>query len=176
MNEQTLVEECKQGNQKAMGDLYDHYAPKMKAICLRYVKHHEEAEDILQEAFIKIFKNINRYQDQKNLTGWIKTIVINTSINMYYKNKNMQMNVDYDAVIGSEKHAATIADQLTLNELYDVINSLPEGYKVVFNLYAIDGYDHKEIGEMLKISESTSRSQYARARKVLMEKLNQLEP
>ena len=175
MDEQLLVEQCKAGNQRAMGQLYDHFAPKMKAICLRYVRYQEEAEDILQEAFIKIFKHINRYQDQKNLTGWVKTIVINTSINMYYKNKNMQLNVDYDSVIGNEKHAAVMADKLSLEELYTVINNLPDGYKVVFNMYAIDGFDHKEIGNMLKISESTSRSQYARARKYLMEKLNQLE-
>ncbi len=175
MDEQLLVEECKKGSQKAMGQLYDQFAPKMKAICLRYVRYHEEAEDILQEAFIKIFKYINRYQDQKNLNGWIKTIVINTSINMYYKNKNMHLNVDYDSVTGNETHASAMADKLSLDELYAVINSLPDGYKVVFNLYAIDGFDHKEIGKMLKIGESTSRSQYARARKLLMEKLNRLE-
>lgn len=175
MDEQLLVEQCKAGNQKAMGQLYDLFAPKMKAICLRYVRFQEEAEDILQEAFIKIFKSMDRYQHQKNLAGWIKTIVINTSINIYYKNKNMRMNVDYDAVVGNEKHAAVMADSLSLEELYSVINSLPDGYKVVFNLYAIDGFDHKEIGKMLRISESTSRSQYARARKFLMEKLNQLE-
>lgn len=176
MDEQILAKQCKQGDQKAMEQLYDYYAPKMKAICLRYVKYHEEAEDILQEAFIKVFTNIHRYQDNTNLTGWIKTIVINTSINMYYKNKNMQLNVTYDAVSGNEQYASSIAENLNLEDLRKVINSLPEGYRAIFNMYAVDGFDHKEIGSMLKISESTSRSQYARARKVLIEKLNLLEP
>lgn len=174
MNDQKLVDRVKKGDQKAMKYLYNKFAPGMKAICLRYVKYDEEAEDILQEAFIKIFNNIGQYKNPHNLSGWIKTIVINTAINNYYKNKKLMMNVSYDEINGNEAYAVEIAEKVSLDQLYQVINELPEGYRLVFNLYAIDGYDHKEIGEILEISESTSRSQYSRARKILIQRLNEV--
>ncbi|HEX8547079.1 MAG TPA: sigma-70 family RNA polymerase sigma factor [Cytophagaceae bacterium] len=173
MEERELVLLCQNGDRRAMERLYNKYASKMRALCLRYSKTSFEVEDIIQEGFIKIFTQIKGFNFQGSFEGWIKRIVINTAINSYWKDKNLNMHVHLDAVDEKGLEPLEIAEQLSIEELYKIINQLPEGYKFVFNMYAIDGYSHKEIAEMLKITESSSRSQYTRARQSLIKLLKE---
>lgn len=165
-----LLERCAKSDRHAQKELYDQYAKSMYVVCLRYTKSVQEAEDILQEAFIKVFKNIKDFRGDSKLGYWIKKIVINTALNhqrsKLYKYpmtdvESVKQNFDYENVLSSYQ----------LEELLDMIRTLPTGCQVVFNLYAIEGYNHKEIGEMLGVSEGTSKSQFSRARKLLQNKI-----
>lgn len=172
MNEKEIVEKCQKGDQSAMRELYNFYLPKMRGICLRYVRTDFEVEDILQEAFIKVFTNIKSYNFQGQFGGWVRRIVVNTAINYYWSNEYLNKQIAIENVNESEMEAVEIADKLSVDELYGLINKLPEGYRFVFNMYAIDGYSHKEVGEILNIAESASRSQYSRAKQSLIQLIN----
>lgn len=141
----------------------------MKGICLRYAHSAEEAEDILQESFIKIFRALERYQDSGPLGGWIRVITVNTAIEYYRKNQRRDNHyATYELQLGDE-HDNDILATINLDYLLSKIQELSDGYRMVFNLYAIEGYNHREIGEMLDISEGTSKSQFSRARRLLKE-------
>jgi RNA polymerase sigma factor (sigma-70 family) len=172
MDDKELINQCRQGDRVAMEKIYLTYSPRMRALCCRYVRTSFETDEILQDAFLKVFSHIRDYQFLGSFEGWIKKIVVNTAINHYRKNIRFN-HVDYNHLSPSKEKAAEIADQLSLEELYRIINKLPEGYRFVFNMFAIDGYSHDEIARMLNISSSTSRSQYTRARKNLMQMINQ---
>jgi RNA polymerase sigma factor (sigma-70 family) len=160
-----FIEKCREGDKVALQQLYKYYAPRMKGICLRYVYSASEAEDIFQDSFIKVLKNLKSYSFKGSFDGWIKKIVINTAIDHYKKNHNYRNNyVSYEEVEETEQDTSEIADQLSANELLEIIKKLPHGYRLVFNLYAIEGYSHSEIAETLQISESSSRSQLCKAR------------
>jgi RNA polymerase sigma factor (sigma-70 family) len=165
MKDTALVEKCKQGDRKAMETLYHQYHPKMRGLCVRYAKTEFEIEDILQEAFIKIFINIKNFNNLGSFEGWMKRIVVNTAINSYWKNLSFNTHLNFENVEESNMDPVEIADRLSVDELHQVIAKLPEGYRFVFNMFAIDGYSHKEIADMLCITESSSRSQYTRAKK-----------
>ncbi|MEO1448973.1 MAG: sigma-70 family RNA polymerase sigma factor [Bacteroidota bacterium] len=158
---------------QAQQELYGLFAPSMMAVCYRYAKSKAEAEDILQESFIKVFKNLPRYKDNGSLEGWIRRIVVNTAIDMLRKEKYVHRHVEIqDYQMGTGESAAL--HDLSLEELYAVIQRLPEGYRMVFNLYAIEGFSHAEVGKKLGITESTSRSQYTRARNLLKKWVEQM--
>lgn len=168
-----LIEGCLSQDKKAQRMLYSKYASTMFGICLRYCKRRAEAEDILQEAFVKIFTNMKTYRSEGSFEGWLKRIVVNTALN-YYKSQlkrcfdepideNRDMQIATESIYGSD---------ISAEELLKLINSLADGYRVVFNLYAVEGYSHKEIASMLNISENTSKSQLSRARAILQEKVN----
>ncbi len=167
MTEENLIKKCASGDILAQKAFYEKFAGKMMGVCLRYAKDVEEAEDVLQDAFIKIFNKIPVYEKKGSLEGWVRRIVVNTALDSYRKNKKFQQNIDTDTVdylLESKNH---IIAELSAQDLLVIINNLPEGYKIVFNLFAIEGYSHKEIAERLGITESTSKSQYSRAKKVL---------
>lgn len=166
-----IINGCLQNDRAYQKILYDMFNKKMYAICLRYTKNRDEANDVLQDSFIKVFNNIHNFSTENSLEGWIKKIVINTSITNY--NKNIKSNnVCLDSVDESniKQHGLNDSD-FNLDELLSVLNSLPDKSKLVFNLYAIDGYKHKEIAEILGIDVSTSKSQYSRVRKTIQKKL-----
>lgn len=174
-NELKLIEQCKKGKKKAQKELYENYSPVMFAICMRYATSTPEAEDILQEGFVKVFSNIKDYKEQGSFISWIKRIFINTAITHYHKNKKHRYHLEVSDI--NELNASTRFDNKTFtkDELFGIIDNLPEGYKMVFNLYAIEGYKHKEIAELLKIDINTSKSQYSRARKLIQSKLIELD-
>lgn len=169
-----LIELCKSEDRNAQKKLYNLYSRKLFALCYRYSKN--EAEDILQISFIKIFKNINKYEGTGSFEGWIKRITVNTAITEFHKKNVLKHSgdiLDYEETSIDENNINALS-QLTAEELLNMINDLPDIYRVTFNLYAIEGYKHHEIAEMLNISEGTSKSHISRARKMLQDKLTHL--
>ncbi|MCD4725532.1 MAG: sigma-70 family RNA polymerase sigma factor [Bacteroidales bacterium] len=156
---------------KAQGKLYQHFAPKMFGICLRFTRNQMEAEDILQEGFIKIFRYLKDYRSEGSLEGWIRKTIVNTAINFYKKKIKYQKDISLEQSEPINNEEENAIDMLSAKELLDLIHELPDGYRMVFNLNVIEGYTHKEIGNMLNISENTSKSQLSRARGVLQSKL-----
>ncbi len=175
-NEQQIIEDCKKGINKAQRVLYQKYSAVMFAICLRYADSKDEAEDILQEGFVKVFSNIDTYKEQGTFVSWMKRIFVNTAITLFHKNKKFRFHVNIDETqdfIPTETNSSN--DTLSTEDLMKIINEMPDGYRIVFNLYAIEGYKHKEIGELLNIDINTSKSQYSRARKWIQQKLIELD-
>lgn len=175
MDDETLVVECVKGNAKAQRMLFEKFAPKMMAVCLRYSKDVEEAEDILQDGFIKMFSKLPDFKMEGSLEGWVRRIMVNTSLDAIRRNKKHLGDSkleDVDFRISSQE---STMDHLLAEDLMKLVQKLPDGYKVVFNLFAIEGYSHKEIADLLGVTENTSKSQYSRARAYLraqLEKLN----
>lgn len=158
-----LIQKCSQGDRRAQTDLYNQYASTMMSICRRYTKTTEEAEEVLTNGFVKIFKNISSYTAKGNFEGWMKRIIVNEALN-YQK----QFKTKWDRVALLESDGKTITSTPDeAEDLLKVLQSLPTGYQTVFNLYAIEGYKHKEIAEMLNISENTSKSQLRKAKAML---------
>src|SRR5580700_10841670 len=168
MDQKKLLNDCLKGKASAQQELYAQYAKAMLGLCYRYTKSMADAEDVLQEGFIKVFKNLNQYKGSGELGAWIRRIMVNTAIN-YLKS---QSRYQYDLSFADNGlHPVSTDDpQLVLNakELADLIRQLPSGYQTIFNLHAVEGYTHVEIGKILGINEGTSRSQYARARGLLI--------
>ena len=169
-----LIEACIKGDRVAQKNLYDIFSKKMYVVCLRYTKSQQEAEDVLQESFIKIFKNIKGYRGDSRFSYWVKRIVINTALNSQRKKLYMYPMVDIEDVKNTSVSNKVLAD-FSLEELLKLIRELPIGCQTVFNLFAIEGYSHKEIAEMLDVSEGTSKSQFSRARKLLQQKIAEEE-
>lgn len=172
--EQEMIEGCLRGERSAQQKLYDFFSPKMYAICCRYLKDPMQAEDALVSAFTRILKKISQYKGEGSLEGWIKTIVIREALAIIRKNQQLRMEIDLE-FIDQQQIAQPPADSLEQEDLLRMISELPTGYRTVFNLYAIDGYSHKEIADQLNISESTSKSQLSRARVYLQEVLTRHE-
>ncbi|MEZ5082804.1 MAG: sigma-70 family RNA polymerase sigma factor [Bacteroidales bacterium] len=163
-----------QNDNKSKDLLYRHFAPKMYGICLRFAGNQMEADDILQEGFIKIFTKIKDFRNEGSLEGWIRRTIINTAINYYRRNlKYARMN-NLDDMEITDSRETDIYSRISREELVNMIQELPVGYRTVFNLNVIEGYTHKEIGEMLNISDNTSKSQLTRARTVLQRKIKSL--
>ena len=171
MTEDSLIKKCASGDSLAQKTFYEKFAGKMMGVCLRYAKNYDEAQDVMQDAFIKIFGKLSDYEKKGSLEGWVRRIVVNTALDSYRKNKKHQQNVDVDTVGYLLDSKSYIIEELNANDLLSIIKTLPEGYKMVFNLFAIEGYSHKEIAERLGVTESTSKSQYSRAKKMLRELL-----
>lgn len=168
MTEQLILAGCLQNDPSAQRELYNRYSPKMLSVCYRFSQSREDAEDMLQEGFIKVFSQIHTFQNKGAFEGWVRRIIVHTCINFLKKNKKFSENVDLDHAGFLEVKEETIPSIMQARQIIECIRLLPLGYKTVLNLYALEGYSHKEIGEMLDIEESTSRSQYTRA-KVMLE-------
>ena len=168
-DEQLLVEACQAGEERAFRLLYDHYAPLLLTMARRYTTHSEESEDILQEAFIKIFRNIKRYKSNGSFEGWIKRILINTAINHFHAQARIREQTSLDSAAVFQSEDADAIQRLSAEELISKVRQLPDGYRMVFNLYVIEGFDHQEIAKMMKISVGTSRSQLAKAKRKLQD-------
>ncbi|MFM7428929.1 MAG: RNA polymerase sigma factor [Flammeovirgaceae bacterium] len=170
LNEKELLEGCAKGDRAAQKALYERNCRKMLVICQRYAKTTAEAEDILQEGFVKVFGAIKSFRGESALGTWITRIMINTALNSQRQKLYMLPMVDLTEVSLSEREEVSLA-QFHLEELLAIIQSLPDGCRVVFNLFAIERYGHKEIATMMNISEGTSKSQYNRAKSLLRTKL-----
>lgn len=155
--------------------LYKKYSRYLLGVCMRYSTDKAEAEDILQESFLKIYFNIKEYSGTGSFTGWLRKVAVNTAITHYHKNLKYRYHIDIEEYVTVETGVTSFEeDFFTSDELYKVLNELPSGYRMVFNLYAVEGYKHKEIADMLNIDTNTSKSQYSRAKAVIREKLEKL--
>ena len=172
--EKELIDGCLRQNRQAQQSLYQRYAGKMYALCCRYVKDRMEAEDVLVMSFTKIFERIGQYKGDGSFEGWIRRVVVNESLTYLRKNKNMYLETDIEEAV-YEPDYQKLENELEANDLMKLIESLPVGYRTVFNMYAIDGYNHQEIAEQLGISENTSKSQLSRARALLQKRLTEIE-
>ncbi len=165
----------KQNQQDIFTNLYQEHSSYLYAVCLRYTRNKEDAEDIMQEGFLKIYHALDNFKRESNIKTWMQRIMINTAINHYRKKKKTDfynINIDDAEIFKLENNDAI--NQLSTDELLNVINKLPDGYRMVFNLYSIEGYKHKEIAEILDIKEGTSKSQLAKAR-ITIQKLIEKE-
>lgn len=162
---------CRQGRPAAQRALYQQLAYPLMGVCLRYCPSRAEAEDALQNAFIKIFQNLHQYTGQGPFEAWARRITVNTAINAYHQRQQRGPHVEYDDAPEMAHPDGTPLEQLSADDLLQLLQTLPLGYRTVLNLYAVEGYSHAEIAEMLGISEGTSKSQLARARRLLESKL-----
>jgi RNA polymerase sigma-70 factor (ECF subfamily) len=172
-SEDTLIEGCKKNHRQAQEHLYHLYSGKMYSLCCRYIKDKMEAEDVLITAFTKIFERIHQYKGEGSFEGWMRRVIVNESLSYLRKNKSMYVETDIEEAnkeINIETHEA----KLEADDLLALIGDLPTGYRIVFNMYAIDGYSHKEIADHLGINENTSKSQLSRARALLQRQLGNL--
>jgi len=173
--EAEIVEGCKAGKRELQKALYTRFSGKMYSVCLRYCKNREEAEDILQDGFIKVFHSIQQFMGAGSFEGWVRRIMVNTALEALRKKKLDFSSFDIEHAENHQAQAFDTTSKTSASDLLTIIQQLPPGYRTIFNLYAIEGYQHKEIAVMLGISEGTSKSQLARARYVLQEKLKSSE-
>lgn len=169
MTEEAILQGCLQNKAAAQKALYDRYSAKMMAVCYRYGHNREDAEDMLQEGLIKVFAQIHTFENRGSLEGWIRRIVVHTCINILKKNKKFNESVDLIHANAMQVREETIPSIIQAKQVVECIRLLPLGYRTVLNLYAIEGFSHREIGGLLEIEESTSRSQYTRAKAMLEE-------
>lgn len=168
-----IFEQCKKGDAKAQRILYDFFKVKLMGLCRRYTQSREEAQDILQESFIRIFTHFDQLKSVDKLEAWMKSITVRTAINYYHRGKGRAlMFSNVEEVIQHQIAGDTSVQNFSDEYLISLVNGLPDGCRIVFNMFAIEGYSHAEIAEMLHISEGTSRSQFYHAKYLLKEKLN----
>lgn len=174
-----IIAGCLEGKRKAFNALFQNYAPVMLGVCMRYCKNRIDAEDVMQDGFIKVFGQIRKFRGEGSFEGWIKKIMIHAAIDNYQSNlkRAFHENVSEIARAGAQADHPDgdddLPDEMNIphNRLMEMIQDLPDGYRVVFNLYAIENYNHKEIASLLGISENTSKTQLFKARKVLRKKI-----
>lgn len=169
MTEEQMLAGCLNNDAYAQEALYRRFSPRMLGVCYRFSKSKEDAEDMLQEGFIKVFGQMHQYRSEGALEGWIRRIIVHTCINILKKNKKFNESVDIIHAHTLHTKDEIIPSVIQAKQVVECIRQLPLGYRTVLNLYALDGFSHKEIGEMLEIGESTSRSQYTRAKALLEE-------
>jgi RNA polymerase sigma factor (sigma-70 family) len=167
MTEEAILTGCLQNESVAQRELYAKYSPKMLSVCYRFAHNREDAEDMLQEGFIKVFSQIHTFQSKGAFEGWIRRIIVHTCINHLKKNKKFNESVDIIHATGVQIREESVPSIVQAKQVVECIRLLPLGYRTVLNLYAIEGYSHKEIADMLDVEESTSRSQYTRAKQML---------
>lgn len=175
MTESDLLQACQRHDVRAQTTLYNQYKGRLMGLCRRYARSQPEAEDMFHEGFIRIFQQLHTLEQAEKLLPWMKRVMVNTAINVYHKNHRQKAEIELDEAWErtSGDHADTIS-RLSTEELLKVIEQLPDGYRMVFNLYVIDGYNHAEIAGMMEIAEGTSKSQLARAKNLLKTKLKTL--
>lgn len=174
VTEEELIQGCLNLDPKAQKQLYEKYSAKMFGVCLRYVKDYSEAEDVLVTAFMKVFDRLVQYKGHGSFEGWIRRVTINEALTFLRKNRYMYLEVEIEKV-DIEPKFQKLENELEVEDLLNMVKRLPEGYRTVFNLYAIEGYTHKEIAKKLEINVNTSKSQLSRARKLLQKYLVESE-
>lgn len=175
MNEQNIIEGCRKHDRKAQQQLWKQYSGYLLGVCMRYATDRPEAEDMLQEAFLKIFFNLGDYSGTGSFKGWLRKVTVNTAITWYHRNLRHKHHSDIEEYVTVETGTEGFEEDFyTAEDLYKVLNELSPGYRMVFNLYTIEGYRHHEIAEMLGIDVNTSKSQYSRARAILRKKIGEL--
>ncbi len=170
-NEAQLIKKAAKQQRNAQHQLYEMHAPKMLSVCRRYIKDLHFAEEVMLNGFMKVFMNLNSFKFEGSFEGWIRRIMVNESISFLRKEKQIFFTEEIKSY--TEESWNNINTELEVEQIQNLIDSLPEGYKMVFVLYAVEGYKHSEIAKMLEISESTSKSQLFKARKLLQQKVNQ---
>lgn len=170
MIEQSLIEGCLKNDATAQRELYNRFSAKMLSVCYRFAHNREDAEDMLQEGFIKVFTQMHSFQNKGSFEGWVRRIIVHTCINILKRNKKFNDNVDLEYANTIYVKEESLPSLMQAKQIVESIRLLPIGYRTVLNLFAIEGFSHKEIGEMLDIQESTSRSQFTRA-KVMLEQI-----
>ena len=168
-----LIRNCLKGRRKYQEELYSRYSGLVMGICMRYARDQSQAEDIFQEAFIKVYQNLPELQEPNALPGWVKKIAVNTALN-YIRPRVDRIDPINDQTDADDQEYHRLIDHLTNEQLISIINEMPEGYRFVFNMSVIDGYNHREISDHLGIAESTSRSQLTAAKKLLRQRLKKL--
>jgi RNA polymerase sigma factor (sigma-70 family) len=171
MDDSTLIRECLRGRMRAQKLLFDKFSSKMMGVCLRYCHSKEQAEDALQEGFIKVFLKLSDYKFEGSFEGWIRRIMIHASLDILRKEKDFSFS-RIDDVVLKEFVSDVVLSQMSVNEILIIMQNMPDGYRVVFNMFAIEGFSHHEIATFLGISENTSKSQFARAKSYLKQRLN----
>lgn len=170
-----IIEGCVKGEKRAQDNLYKMFAARLFGVCLRYAKNRMEAEDVLQEVFVKIYNNIHTYHNDGSFEGWLRRIAVNTSITAYRKNLKHAFHEDVEDMVKTKNDPVAFEDlEFTQEEMMKCIEKLPSGYKTVFNLYVIEGFMHKEIADMLDIDVNTSKSQLSRAKTYLQRELAEI--
>lgn len=171
-----LIEACKRNKRAAQDELYKRYSSMVFGVCLRYTNCRHDAEDVMQEGWVKIFKSIDSFSMEYSFEGWIRRIMINTAITHYRKNLKhaYQDDITEMAYTRDDHQEAFLHAEFNREELLKAINALPDGYRVVFNMYVVEGYKHKEIADMLEIDINTSKSQLSRAKKYLQRELQEM--
>ncbi len=169
LKEQELIDGCRRGERNFQQALYDRYCRKMMVICLRYSKSTGEAEDILQDGFVKVFQAIKSFRQESKIETWITRIMVNTALNSQRQKLYLYPMVDVQDIDLTDNEVSVSG--MHVEQLLEMIQSLPQGCQIVFNLFAIEGYNHKEIAGLLGVSEGTSKSQYARARSLMQARL-----
>lgn len=169
-----FIKLLKAQDRKTQKAFYQQLAPKMYGVCLRYATDGDDAEDIMQEGFIRVFKHVKDFRGDGSLEGWVRRTMVNTAINFYRKRIKRGINTDLKYVKGRADDKVYVIEKLAAEEIIELVKKLPAGYRTVFNLNVIEGYTHKEIGDMLHISENTSKSQLSRARASLQKMINSI--
>jgi RNA polymerase sigma factor (sigma-70 family) len=172
--EELLISGCRKKHPQAQRDVYNWLAPKMLAICRRYIKDVNEAESVMITGFMKVLDKIEQFSGEGSFEGWVRRIMVNESLLYIRKNKGMYIEVDIEYA-DTEPNYELASEKLEADDLLNLISGLPIGYRTVFNMFAIEGYSHKEIAESLAISENTSKSQLSRARKLLQKQIIETE-
>lgn len=172
--EQALLDGCRMGSRNAQKELYERLSGKMLGLCRRYIADNLEAEGVMVNGFLKVFDKINQFTGQGSFEGWVRRIMVNESLYYLRKNKTMYLEVDLDQ-IKSSGESELVSQDLLVDDLLTMVNNLPMGYRTVFNLFAIEGYSHKEIAKILEITPGTSKSQLSRARLILQKQIVQYD-
>lgn len=175
MDEKALITACVKGDAKAQKMLFDKFASKMFATCLRYFPSKMEAEDILQDGFVKVFQKLEKYNFNGSFEGWMRRVFVNTALDEIRKKKSIFEEKDVSEYAYKIENDYRTDGDLRTNDLLKLVQDLPDSYRIVFNMFAIEGYSHKEIAETLSISENTSKSQYFRAKALLKTQLEKIE-
>ena len=170
--ENELIQLAVENNRQAQQQIYSKFSPKMLSVCRQYIKDIHQAEDIMITAFMKVFTNLKNFQHKGSFEGWIRRIMVNECISFIRVDKKLKYSEEENYV---EESFNNIESQFSIADIQYLIDSLPDGYKMVFNLYAIEGYKHQEIASMLGINEGTSKSQLSHARKMLQGQINKLK-
>lgn len=175
LNEEQLIQGCIKNKRGAQKQLFDKYASVLLGVCMRYARNRDEAEDILQDGFVKIFMRIKQYTGKGSFEGWMKRVMVNTALSFYRQNLKHYYHQDIDEVSELKFDEASMEEsEFSEEEIMEIIKNLPDGFRIVFNLYAIEGYKHREIAELLGIDVNTSKSQYSRAKKMIQNRLLEL--
>ena len=174
MDESQLINGCRKGDRLAQKELYERYSRRMMGVCLRYVYDRETARDLLQDGFVKVFTSMDSFSGTGSFEGWMRKIFVNCALEYLRKSDVLRESTDLDNTAELIQPAGSVISDMSAAELMNLVQELPAGFRTVFNLFAIEGYSHKEISDMLNITESTSRSQFTRAKQMLQKRINAL--
>jgi RNA polymerase sigma factor (sigma-70 family) len=172
-NENTLIERALNNNRKAQNVLFERYAPKMLSVCRYYIRDLHYAEEVMLKGFFKVFTKLNQYKKEGNFEGWIRRIMVREALSFLRQKK--QIEFTNDQIEFHNTNVSTASTHIELDEIQQLIDALPDGYRIVFNMYVLEGYKHNEIAEILSITEGTSKSQLFKARKILQQRIAELK-